>query len=189
MKDLTSYILYVGDATWNKNLPNIAHAVKMANVTCICVGSTFSTYLEKSKTSKPHPWQKSLFQFLDLTRDDKRFIFPGFISDIELMLLYKNAKLNLLPSYDEGFGYSIVESGYMSAPSILSDIPVFHEIAKEAAIFANPNEPREIAQKIVELYYDNVKHEKMGIKAFDRAEDFTPLKFKNDWTKAIKSII
>src|SRR3989338_4355433 len=41
----TSYCLYVGDATWNKNLVNLAKAIKIINVTCVFVGWVFSNQL------------------------------------------------------------------------------------------------------------------------------------------------
>src|SRR5690606_38685373 len=115
------------------------------NVTCVCVGKVFSPDNPQSKAETFHPWQQSLQMFLRIARTDKRFIFPGYISDINLLSLYKKAKVNILPSYDEGFGLSFIEAGYMSTPSVLSDIPVFREIAQNAAHFANPNDPRDIA--------------------------------------------
>ena len=40
---LKNYVLYVGDATWNKNLVNIARAIKLADVHCVFVGKVFQT--------------------------------------------------------------------------------------------------------------------------------------------------
>ena len=39
---VTNYCIYVGDATWNKNLVNLARAIKEINVTCVFVGKVFS---------------------------------------------------------------------------------------------------------------------------------------------------
>src|SRR3989339_2061899 len=36
-----AFCLYVGDATWNKNLVNIAKAIKIADVSCVFVGKVF----------------------------------------------------------------------------------------------------------------------------------------------------
>jgi len=181
LRNLKDFAIYVGDATWNKNLPNIARAIKQTNIPCVFVGKVFGDRSEKNLSVKPHPWQNSLFEFFQLVENDPRFIFPGYVSDLELKMLYKNAKLNLLVSYDEGFGYSYVEAGYMSTPSVLADTPIFHEVAGDAAVFANPQDPKDIAQKMSELFYDRVKREKMSIKAFDRAQRYNPEKFQQDW--------
>ena len=188
LKNLKDYAVYVGDATWNKNLPNLARAIKMTNISCVFVGNVFSTSNVKQLSVKPHPWQKSLTEFLQLAQNDKRFIFPGFVSDLELMLLYSNARMNLLMSYDEGFGYSFAEAGYMSTPSILADVPIFHEIAGNAAVFANPQDPKDIAQKMSELFYDKVRHEKLSIRAFDRAQGYSPSRFQKDWLGLLQII-
>ncbi len=188
LKNLKDYAIYVGDATWNKNLPNLARAIKMTNITCVFVGNVFSASNVKQLSVKPHPWQKSLTEFLQLALNDKRFIFPGFVSDLELMLLYSNARMNLLMSYDEGFGYSFAEAGYMSTPSILADAPIFREIAGDAAVFANPQDPKEVAQKMSELFYDKIRHEKLSIRAFDRAQEYNPSRFQKDWLGLLQII-
>ncbi|MDP4010657.1 MAG: glycosyltransferase family 1 protein [Candidatus Roizmanbacteria bacterium] len=186
IQNLKDFAIYVGDATWNKNLPNIAQAIKMANIPCVFVGKVFGESNTNKAHVKPHPWNKSLQQFLKLAEGDDRFIFPGYVSDTELMYLYKRAKVNILVSHDEGFGLSYIEAGFMSTPSILSDTPIFHEIAADAADFAPPNNPKEIAQKISTLFYDNLHQEKMSIKAFDRAQEFHPQRFQKEWVELLK---
>ena len=187
LKNLENYIIYVGDATWNKNLLNFMQAVKMANLTCVCVGKVFKSN-ENQIQKKPHPWQKMLYTFLNQITNDRRFIIPGYISDTELLALYKKAKVNMLVSYDEGFGLSYIEAAYAGTPSILSDTPIFREVAKDAAVFVNPQDPKNIAQKIAELYYDNMTNETMRIRAFSRAQDFNPSLFRNQWIEVIKKL-
>ncbi|MBP9691132.1 glycosyltransferase family 4 protein [Candidatus Woesebacteria bacterium] len=188
VRSLKDFAIYVGDATWNKNLPNLARAIKMTNITCVFVGKVFGDVQHKPIPKKTHPWEKSLYEFMQIAQNDPHFIFPGYVSDLELKLLYSHAKINMLVSYDEGFGYSYVEAGYMSTPSILADTPIFHEIAGEAATFANPHDPKDIAQKMNELYYDGIHHEKMSIRAFDRAQKYNPHKFQQDWFDVLSVI-
>lgn len=188
LKNLKDYVVYVGDATWNKNLLNIARGIQMAKITCVCVGKIFSQTGQKGASFKPHPWLAPLYEFLKQVENDKQFIFPGFISDTALLELYKNAKANILLSYDEGFGLSFIEAGYTSTPSLLSNIPIFHEIAKTSAHFANPNDPKDIAQNLTQLFYDNMLREKMSIEAFERAQDFNPDLFRNNWLTVSQNI-
>ncbi|MCA9371757.1 glycosyltransferase family 4 protein [Candidatus Woesebacteria bacterium] len=182
-----AFIVYVGDATWNKNLPTLARAIKMANVPCVFVGNVFSK-MQKLAAVKPHPWQKSLLEFTKLAESDKRFIFPGYVSDVELMALYKYARANILISHNEGFGFSFIEAGYMSTPSILSNIPIFHETAGNAALFVNQLDPKNIANAIIQLFYDAVSREKMSIEAFDRAQQYNPNNFINRWNTVISAL-
>ncbi len=185
IQNVKGYAIYVGDATWNKNLPSLARAIKMTNIPCVFVGNVFTASNLAQISQKPNPWQRPLVEFLALAKNDNRFIFPGFVSDAELQLLYKHATINVLVSFDEGFGYSFIEAGYMSTPSVLSDIPVFHEIAHDAGYFANPHDPKDIAEKMTELFFDTVRHEKYSIRAFDRAQEFNPTQFQLKWVQLL----
>ncbi len=168
------FCLYVGDATWNKNLINLARAIQVANVPIIFVGKVFKN------TSISHPWHKELNDFKQLVKDDKRFVFPGFVADNELIKFYKQALLNILPSRDEGFGFSFVESAQLGCPSLLSDIPVLREISGGNAIFFDQNNPEEIAKKIKMIYSNKDLRNKIGNDAKKRSKFFNPEKFKRE---------
>lgn len=186
IKGLTQYALYVGDATWNKNLVTLAQAVKIANIPCVFVGKVFEN---TDVTKLTHPWQNELRGFLREAQGNPQFIFPGFISDLELMYLYKHAKVNILISRDEGFGFSFIEAGIFSTPSVLSDTLIFREIGgKDNALMATPNDPAIIARQLVTLYFDHHQREVYSIKAFERAEDFKPEFFKAAWVQALERV-
>ncbi len=195
-----NFCLYVGDVNWNKNLVNLARAIKIINVTCVFVGKAFESLKVKklkSSTKKPsnlqtfkpsnfiHPWQKEFRDFLTEVGDDKRFIFLGYVPDSQLIKLYQQARLNVLTSRDEGFGFSFLEAASQSCPSVLSDIEVFHEIAGSSAAFVNPDDPHDIANKICEIYFNNDLRNKLGKMAKERSLFFSKDKFKRDFLKAI----
>ncbi len=193
---IENFCLYVGDATWNKNLVNLARAIKIANVTCVFVGKVFdlATGVETSgipavppqaggkkvrqAPSLNNPWQKELKEFYELTKDDKRFIFAGFIPDSELFKLYEQASVNLLLSRAEGFGFSYLEAANFSCPSLLSDIPVLKEISGNQALFADPDNPPDMAKKINEICFDKTLRNKIGVSAKKRSKFFSSEKFK-----------
>lgn len=57
----------------------------------------------------------------------------GKYSDDELRSLYQHASAFIFPSRQEGFGLPILEAFANKCPVLLSDIPVFHEVAGDAA--------------------------------------------------------
>jgi len=211
----SGFCLYVGDATWNKNLVNLARAIKITNVTCVLVGKVFrinspsesegslsSAKSEKSEKLKisdesrillnssglsdfNNPWQKELKEFFQLIKEDKRFIFLGYVADKDLIKLYQQASLNILPSRDEGFGFSYLEASSQGCPSVLSDIPVFKEIAKDTAFFANPENPNDLADKIIELYLDKNRQKILRDAAKKRSQFFSCEKFKKNFLEII----
>lgn len=170
-----SYCIYVGDGTWNKNLVAIAHAIQKANVTCMFVGKIFEDPDPEKYTS---PWQAEIREFFHIAQFDKRFIFTGYVSDKELFQLYKRARLNLLVSRDEGFGFSFVEAASFGCPSILADRPIFQEIAGDAALFCNPNDTDALAETITKLFNDEAVHRTIADKASARAQKYGIQRFK-----------
>lgn len=172
----TDYSIYVGDATWNKNLVNLARAIQIADIHCVFVGKVFSG---ADPQMRNHPWQKELKEFLELTKNDSRFVFPGFIPDEVLVDLYKNSLCNILVSRDEGFGFSYLESAVLGVPSILSTIPALHETAVDSALFASPDNPQEIATQIQKFKSDTEIRKQYGAVAQKRAKFFTAERFHN----------
>lgn len=177
-----NYCLYVGDGTWNKNLPNIARAVQKADVTCMFVGKIFEA---TDPLTYSHPWQKDLREFYSIAQFDKRFIFAGYVSDQQLSTLYQKARLNLLISRDEGFGFSYVEAGAFKCPSILADRPIFHEIAGKAALFCDPEDSESIAAMITSLFSDEKKRNVMGENAFLQSYTYSQAQFHKNLTSTV----
>lgn len=218
----SKFCLYVGDATWNKNLVNMAKAIKIANIKCMFVGKVFENLTldtgnlkldketrnlmleNRASNIKPqnpvsnikhqaskfnNPWQKEFAQFIKETKNDERFIFPGFVSDNDLIKLYQQARVNLLLSRDEGFGFSPLEAGIFNCPSIVSNISVLKEIVgKDNALFVDPNDPTQIADAIKKLFSDNTLHQQLGSKAQERSKYFNPNMFNNSWKSCLKSV-
>ncbi len=173
------FCLYVGDATWNKNLINLAKALKIINATCVFVGKIF----EEKNTS--HPWQKELKGFLAEVQNDKRFVFPGYITDSQLLKIYQQASLNILVSRDEGFGFSWLEAAANSCPSLLSNIEVLREISGGSALFADPENPTDIADKIGEVYFRRDIRNRVGRQAFKRSQFFNSQKFREGFEELL----
>ena len=124
-------------------------------------------------------------QFKKEVGNDDQFIFPGYVSDEDLAEYYKRALSNILVSRDEGFGLSYLEASSQKCPSILSDIDVFNEIADGAALFAQPEDPQSIAEKIVRLKDDQAFAKELSQKAYKQAQKFKPEKFTKEILKWI----
>lgn len=75
----------------------------------------------------------------NLNINHKNIIFTGFVTNENLVELYKNALIYAFPSLYEGFGTPNVDAQRFKLPVICSDIPVFREICKNnSAYFSAP---------------------------------------------------
>lgn len=63
----------------------------------------------------------------------RRFREVGFVEDGTLRVLYAKARAAIVGSIAEGFGLPIFEAAHFGTPLILSDLPVFRELAGEHA--------------------------------------------------------
>ncbi|MHC0448121.1 glycosyltransferase family 4 protein [Flavobacterium sp. 3-218] len=80
---------------------------------------------------------------------DDNIFYLNDVSDKELVAYYKFAKLFVFPSLYEGFGIPIIEAMSQNTKVCVSDIPVFREICGEDAIYFDPYDIDDIANKII----------------------------------------
>ncbi len=172
------FCLYVGDATFNKNLPFMAKVVKQADLKLYLVGKVWEL-LAGNQLDFSHPELSSLKEFSDLIASDSRFKIIGFVDDKQLKDLYRKAKVNLLLSLDEGFGYSTLEAGLQMTPSLISDIPVFREVVKDCALYVDPTDLNSAVLRLKDLYYNDKINTELAEKIYKRAKEFSVENFGN----------
>ena len=88
---------------------------------------------------------QQLIQDLNLSEHVK--LLSG-VSDSDLIRLYGAARLFIFPSSYEGFGIPILEAMASRCPMVLSNIPVFREIAQDSALYFDFDDPEDIASAI-----------------------------------------
>lgn len=143
----SEFILYVGDATWNKNLPALITAVKNLNIPLVLVGKALSI-----SDAGINPWNQSLKEVLDQTRDDKRFIKVGFVPEEELVLLYNLAKVFVFPSFYEGFGLPVLEAMSSGSPVITTRSGSLEEVGGDSVYYVNPQDISSIQEGIKTVF-------------------------------------
>lgn len=125
----TPSILYVGHRGGYKNFQILAKAIELANARGLCIKLISAgpelTYQERSVHSSI--LDAGLWEHFT-TPDDK------LLGD-----LYLKATVHVVPSFMEGFGMTILESMSYGTPTVLADIPVFHEVAGDNALYFQAN--------------------------------------------------
>jgi|GEM_PF-1456024 len=176
------FILYVGDVTGNKNLPNLARAVKQINYPLVLVGAAFTKEKELS-----HPWYSSFREFKQLTEGSKLFIFPGFVSEKELKDLYQKAGVVVLPSFAEGFGFPWLEAAWLKTPVVLGQSEVTREVAGDTAIFVDPFSPQLLGNALRSCLLKD--QSELTARAAKRARSFSQAKFIVKLSEALYNIL
>ena len=78
----------------------------------------------------------------------------GYVTQTELEALYRRARIFAFPSLDEGFGMPVLDAMANSVPVITSQRSALPEVAGDAALLVNPDDPEEIAAALVRLASD-----------------------------------
>ena len=116
------------------------------------------------------------------TRDEKRLmtrlgvlnrIFQLSLSDAKLSAAYLRALVFVFPSLYEGFGIPILEAFSQHCPVVASDIPVFREIAGDAAIYFDPGEPEELRAAVEHIIDDTALRQDLMARSAARSRLFS----------------
>ncbi len=156
------YVLFVGTFEPRKNVATLMQALAQTppEVRLIVVGE--SGWVE----SEPSVIARALGVH-------KRVHFAGRVGDDELDMLYRNARMLVLPSLSEGFGLTVLEAMCRGIPVICSDSGSLPEIAGGVALLHNPRDAQQLAKSITRLWNDPAERTTLGERGMRRAAQFS----------------
>lgn len=165
------YILFVGTRYGYKNFKTFLNGISgllnsERDVKLICVGTDF----DKGEITELNKL-KILEQAIAIRVDED-----------SLNSLYANALLFVYPSLYEGFGMPILEAFANDCPVCLSDTSCFPEIAGNAGVYFDPNEPESISAAINKVVDNSVFRNQMINAGKQRLSEFS-------WSKNAKQTI
>lgn len=86
-----------------------------------------------------------------LIPDRAKVVFHRGVSDEEYAQLLEGATALVTASQEEGFGLPVIEAMAQGVPVAISDIPIFHEIAGDAAVYFDCTDAEDVASAISRL--------------------------------------
>ena len=155
------YILYVGARGNYKNFDNFIKAVKIImqryeDLSLVCVGGGTFTGRERNMLGDIR------YRTMQINADDK-----------DLAYLYRHAVEFVFPSKYEGFGIPVVEAFSCYCPVVLSNASCFPEIAKGAALYFDPDDAEDMAEKMERVIIDKTLRRQLIKKGYSRSKLFT----------------
>lgn len=170
------FILYVGDVTWNKNLPRLIQAVEKVKIPLIMVGKAISDL----DYDKKNPWNNDRNIVNQLTYNNSLFQKLGFVSNDDLNELYNSAIALCMPSLDEGFGLPVLEAMNAGCPVLCSSFGSLPEVGGNAACYINAEDIDDIASGIAKIANDKKYRSEMIKRGFSQARKFSLEKMIKD---------
>lgn len=162
------YLLYTGVWRSHKNLPNLLKAFSILK-------NDYKFQGQLIITGRHDPlYANEIFNCaasLKLTNDT---IFTGMVDEKELVDLYSAAEVYVFPSLYEGFGLPPLEAMQCGTPVATSNTSSMPEICgKENALFFNPEDPEDMAEKIFQIISEKSLREKLVENGLNHVKKFS----------------
>jgi glycosyltransferase involved in cell wall biosynthesis len=152
------YLLTVGAADRRKNLGLVERAMRRVIETVPDATLVLAGPRRKGKNAPVDPpWQRTL----------------GFVSDEDLVTLYRQAAALVAPTSYEGFGLPVLEAMRFGAPVICARASSLPEVAGSAAQWVNPDDDAELAAAIRRTLTDDALRARMRAASLVQAEHFS----------------
>jgi glycosyltransferase involved in cell wall biosynthesis len=135
------FALYVGDVNYNKNIPNLVKACKLAKIPLVICGKQATQVKGMDLNHPEHTHLKNL--------DWSNVIRLGFVDDIDLVKIYNLATVFVQPSLYEGFGLPAVEAVACATPVAVTKSQCMVEVLGDEFTYADSGSPESMAKVIL----------------------------------------
>jgi len=164
------FLLYVGNAYPHKNLEGLIKVFiklhkKQPDLKLVLVGKEDYFY----KRVKEYANQLGLW---NNNQADAPIIFPGYVPDAELEILFQKAIAYVFPSFYEGFGLPPLEAMAKGCPVVSSNKASMPEVLENAAIYFNPDDENEMQEQIERIISDKDLRDQLIKKGFVQVKKY-----------------
>lgn len=173
-----NYILFVGTLQPRKNIVRLIEAfskLKNKDIKLFVVGK--KGWLYEDILEAPRKYNVK-----------ERVKFMDFVKDAEMPSLYKNAVCFVLPSLYEGFGLPVLEAMKYGCPVVLSNVSSLPEAGGDAALYVDPENANDIAQKLEKVISDPKLRSEMAKKGYEQVKKFSWEKTARETLKVLEEI-
>jgi glycosyltransferase involved in cell wall biosynthesis len=155
-------VLNVGVIQTRKNTLNMLKALKLLPAKYQLVLSGGNGY-----------GSEAIHEFIRAESLATRVKLLGHVDDAQLARLYQAASVFLFPSLEEGFGIPVLEAMAGGVPVVTSNVSSMPEVGGDAALYVNPGDPADIAQKVIEAVENSALRASLVQKGLARVKEFT----------------
>lgn len=159
------YVLYIGALQPRKNILGLVKAFELLNA---------DTNTHQFVIAGGKAWlYEELFEYIKKTPYRDKIILTGRFETEELPALLWGSELLVLASFYEGFGLPVIEAMACGVPVITSRVSSLPEVAGNAAILVDPQNPDSIAAAIRNILGNSVLKQRLIQDGFQNVKRFS----------------
>jgi glycosyltransferase involved in cell wall biosynthesis len=160
-----SYLFFPGHTWHHKNHRAAVSALAIlcragADLTLVCTGGQREA-------------QPALERLVAENGLEGRVLFLGYVPREAMPALYSGARCLVFPSLFEGFGLPVLEAMSCGCPVVCSNATSLPEVAGEAALLIDPNNPEAIAEAIRSVHENDGLRTSLAARGVKRAQLFS----------------
>lgn len=160
------FILSVGMIEPRKNLTRLIEAFELLK-------TRYHTPHRLALVGKRGWLSDGIYQRAKTSPLAKEILFPGYVADHELPLLYGAADLFAYPSLYEGFGLPPLEAMACGTPVVSSSSSSLPEVVGDAAVMVDPENSEELAEAMANTLADTAIRTRMIASGIEQSGKFT----------------
>ena len=153
-------ILYVGSLHPRKNVLTLVNAISLLRRQAYDVNLILAGALRTSSVPR------------EIISTDGVVVL-GEVTSAQIQELYESSSVFAFPSLSEGFGLPLIEAMGFGCPVVASDIPIFREIAGDAAVYVSPLDTEAWATAIRTLLDDEYSRATLSQKGINIAKQYS----------------
>lgn len=177
----SKYIFYPAQFWTHKNHLNLLKAVQMLkrqipDIRLVLAGS------EKNSL-------RVVKGFITENGLEENVIIKGFVSNEQIIYLYKHAVGLIMPSYFGPTNLPPLEAMALGCPVAVANNYAMPEQVGEAGLLFHPDAPEEMADCILKMWKDEKLREEMIIKGYKRVDAWKAEDFEREFVKTVDRIL
>lgn len=160
------FFLYVGRLEKKKNTPLLIEAMSILKENCpeikeklLLIGNASFGYDEVKYVIEEFNIERSI-------------LMPGWVEENDMPYIFNAASAFVFPSKYEGFGIPVLQAMACGVPNIVSDIDVLKEVADNAALYFDQNNPFAISEAMRKVVTDDKLKKELIDNGYQRVKNF-----------------
>ncbi len=176
------FLFYPAQFWSHKNHVGLIRALKY-------IEQDFKTKIPLVLVGSPKESYSDIANFIKKLNMENQIIHLGYVSDIEIVALYKKSVSLVFPSLLGPTNIPPLEAMVLGTPVVCSNLFSMPEQVGDAGVLFDPNNIEDMAEKVYKIWTDEDLRKRLIQKGYEKVKDMTLENYAMNWEKVIEEAI